>query len=111
MPRGGRYRKRITIQEKTVTQNEFGEEEITWTTAASAWASSAPMNGREFIETGREVAELWTRFYIRYRADVTFTPAMRITDADSRIYDIEAVHNVSDRNQEILFLCRESVDA
>jgi len=79
---------------------------------ATVWASKAPMNGREFLDAQREVAELWTRFYIRYRSDITITPAMRIsTDSGAHLYDIQAVQNVNDKNQELLILCREVVDA
>jgi head-tail adaptor len=33
--RAGRLRHRVVIQRKTVTQNAFGEEVITWTTVGT----------------------------------------------------------------------------
>lgn len=105
----GPLRTRITIQQKgTPARDEFRAEVITWAAVATVWAEEMPMNGRELIEARREVGEMWTRFRIRYRTGLN--SAMRISkDAGARIFDIQNIQNVDDRNRELVITCREVV--
>ena len=101
----GRLRHRVTIQEKVVTRDTFGEEVITWTDVATVWGSVEPMRGREFME-GRQVeAEVSTRIRIRYFPDGV-EPEDRVS-YDGRVFDILAVIEVEERHREMQLMCRE----
>ena len=101
----GRLRHRVTLQEKVVTRNTFGEEEITWTDIDTVWGSVEPMRGREFME-GRQIeAEVTTRIRIRYYPD-GIEPEDRVVYG-SITYDILAIIHVFERNREMQLMCRE----
>jgi SPP1 family predicted phage head-tail adaptor len=102
--RAGRIRNRVTIEEKTVVQNDYGEETITWSEYDVVWGSIEPLRGREFAEAERAGAEVTTRIVMRYRSGVV--PEMRATEGDNT-YDIISVVNVDNRDREMLLMCRE----
>lgn len=102
--RAGRLRHRVTIQSKTVTQNSYGEEVITWTDVDTVWASIEPLRGREFEELRRAGADLTTRIVMRYQAGIV--PEMRATEG-GHTYDILSVVNVEERDRELHLMCRE----
>ena len=102
--RAGDLRHRVTIQEKQVTKNSYGEEVITWQDVATVWAAVEPLRGREFLEAQRAGAEVTTRIRIRHRDGIR--PEMRVVRG-SQIYDIEAVINVGGRGRELHLMCKE----
>lgn len=103
--RAGQLRERVTIQQKVVTQNAFGEEVITWTTFATTWADVEPLTGREFIEQARREAEISYKVTIRYRTGIV--PYMRIS-WESKTLRIEAVMPDGIKRQ-IMLMCSEVV--
>ena len=109
----GDRRRRLTIQEKgTPSRDAAGGEVISWSEVATMWAKEVPYSGREFMASAREHAEQYTRFSIRWRGDISVTPAMRCTlDSGSRVFDILSVSNVEGRNVEWLLTCREQIES
>ena len=67
----GRYRERITLQQKTLTTSASGEQQETWATLATVWAQVLPISGREMAQAGAVMSETVYRVRIRYRADVS----------------------------------------
>lgn len=104
--RAGRLRHRVTIQQKTVSQDGYGAEVITWADVATVWASVEPLRGREFLDTRREGAEVSTRIVIRYRAGIV--PEMRVTFGD-HVYDLLSVVHVEERARELQLMCKELI--
>lgn len=106
--RAGDLRHRLTIQQKSVTQNTYGEEIATWSTLTIVWGSVEDLSGREFYES-RQVpaAEVTTRVRIRYRSDVE--PTMRVIHG-SRTLEIVAVLEPEGRKRETVLMCREVVE-
>jgi SPP1 family predicted phage head-tail adaptor len=102
--RAGTLRHRVTIQEKNVTQNDYGEEVITWDEMDVLWAAVEPLSGREFLEAQRAGAEVTTRIRIRHQDGIV--PEMRVVWGD-HVYDIEAVIAIEERQREIHLMCRE----
>lgn len=105
--RAGRLRHRITIQDKTVVQNSFGEEDITWTEFATVWASVEPLRGREFLDGRMVTAEVTTRIRIRHLDGVR--PEMRVVHGSTN-YDVLAVIHLEERNREDQLMCQEIVN-
>jgi SPP1 family predicted phage head-tail adaptor len=105
--RAGDLKERITIQDKTVTRNDFGEEIITWTTFATRWAAVEPLRGQEFIEGRQLVAQVSTRFRVRYLDGVK--PEMRVSYRD-RVFAIIGVVHPFENQRELHLMCEEQVD-
>jgi len=103
----GKLRHRVTIQSKTVVQDAYGEETITWGTFATVWANVEPLRGREFLEGRQVMAEVSTRITMRYYAGVK--PEMRAVYG-SITYDILAVIHVESREREMQLMCQEIVE-
>ena len=104
--RAGRLRHRVTIQNYTESQNTFGETTKTWADYATIWAAIEPVKGREFWESQQVNAEITTKITMRYLAGVK--PKMRVLD-DNRIFEIDSVINVDERNRELQLLVKENV--
>ena len=102
--RAGRLRQRVTIQQKSATQNSYGEEVVTWSDVATVWGSVEPLRGQEFIEIRRAGAEVTTRIVLRYRSGIE--PEMRVTYG-AHTYDVMSVIHVEERQRELQLLCRE----
>lgn len=100
----GELRHRVTIEEKTVTKDSYGGEEVTWSEVATVWAAVEPLQGREFLDGRRLEAEISTRIRMRYRSGVL--PGMRVTWGD-HTYDVEAVIEHESRRRELRLMCRE----
>ena len=108
MTNAGWLRHRITIQDKSVARNAYGEEVITWTEVATVWAAVWPIRGREYMEAQQQQADVTHRVMIRYRTDVV--PTMRITWG-SRTFMIESVIEVRSARRDMELICRELVES
>jgi len=107
MIRAGELRHRVTIQQNNnPTRGSSGEEIPNWQDVATVWAAVEPLRGREFFESQQVNAEVTTRIRIRYRSGIA--PTMRAVYGN-RIFDIQAVINVDERNRELHLMCREEV--
>lgn len=103
----GPLRHRVNIQRPVPTQNDFGEEIITWSTLASVWANVLPASGREsYIPSGeQQLAVITHRVQLRYRTDLG--PKMRVVWED-RSLDIESVQDPTGKRAYLMVLCREN---
>lgn len=100
----GKLRHRLTLEASTDTNNTRGEPIPTWSTVANVWAAIDPISGREGLAADQMYASATHRIRIRYRAGVI--PKMRFTKG-SRVFDINAVLNVDERNREMVCLATE----
>jgi SPP1 family predicted phage head-tail adaptor len=104
--RAGLMRHRITIEAPTETQGPDGSFVRTWNAFLSAWASIEPLTGREYFAAQREQADVSHRIRMRYMDGITHK--MRVS-IGSRIFEIESVINVGERNCELILMCREVI--
>lgn len=102
--RAGELRYFITIQQRSVTRDDFGAESATWSTFSSVWAKVSPLSGREMEHAQAIHSDTTHQVTIRYLAGVT--PEMRIQH-DSRTLEILSVRNIDERNIQLGLLCRE----
>ena len=105
--RAGWLRHRVEILAKEASQNGFGEEVVTWVTAATVWASVEPLRGREYIEAKQGQVEVSHRVVMRWHEGVG--PEMRLRIAGGRVLEIESVINPLERNERLELMCREAV--
>ncbi len=103
--RAGELRHQITLQSPSKTQNTFGEEVITYSTAATAWAHIETLSESEYLDQQRAGASLTHKVTIRNRSDVE--PTWRVV-WDARTFEISAV--LSDNlGREMTLMCSEVV--
>jgi len=99
----GRLRKLITIQQQSITSDEYGAQVITWSSfGVDRWAQIEPLNGREYFAGQQFQSKVDTRFTMRYSTGIT--PKMRIF-YNSMAYDIESIININERNRELQLMC------
>ncbi len=91
-----------------MTQNDFGEEVITWNDVATLWASIEPIRGREYIELRQAQADVTTRIRIRHYAGLT--PSMRIEHSGRTFEIVAPPKNVAERDIQMELMCREAID-
>ena len=87
--RSGKLRHRITIQERSKSQDATtGEEVKTWINFATVSASIEPLSVKDLLAAQGVKSEMTARITIRYLDDIT--PDMRILYRD-KTYNIEGV--------------------
>lgn len=92
--RAGRLDRKITILERVIEKNSFGEHVASYDSLATVCAEAKPASGSERYVAQQFVAEITHIFTIRYRNDVT--PLNRIR-FDGRDFDILAVLEIGRR--------------
>lgn len=102
----GKLRHDIQIQSSANAQDGYGEQSKVWTTEESVFASIQPMRGQELLEFQQMNVELSHRIIIRHTDNAT--PANRIKFG-TRIFDINVVRNINERNIMQELLCKEKV--
>ncbi len=103
----GLLTERVTLDEPSITRNEYGEEVHTWSTRMQVWAHVAPITGREALAANQPIATIDTRITTHY------TDALEAVDARWRarhrgiVYQLVAPPvNRDMRNESIELLCR-----
>lgn len=102
----GRLRHRIVIQERTDTQDSYGEPIPAWTTWAEVWAAVEPQSGQEATIALSQQSEARIRVRIRIRYRTGLSTLMRVS-WQSRIFQIEAISEVNTNRREIHLICYE----
>lgn len=107
MIKAGKYRHLVTIRQAPTdaTRDEYGERIGTGAVLASVWAEKQDWSGRETIESGRETPMVYTRFVMRYRADVL---ADMTVDFDNKTWRIDSVMDKDGRGTEITLMCKRN---
>jgi SPP1 family predicted phage head-tail adaptor len=103
----GEYRHIITIQQKTGTQNDYGEEIIEdWVDVITTRAGIYPINGKEFFAAEKTNSEVTHKVNMRYIPNKHITPDMRVKFGN-RYFHIVSVINFQEKNVELQLLCKE----
>jgi SPP1 family predicted phage head-tail adaptor len=92
--RSGRLDRRLTLQRRTLIENDYGEAVETWTDLATVWAEKIPVRGAERYAAMQTVAEVDCKFRIRYRRGVT--PLDRVV-CEGITYDVQGVLEIGRR--------------
>ncbi len=103
----GELRHRIAIQAATETAGPLGEVTQTWATVITVSASIAPLRGKEKVQGDQVSAE--ATHMVKMRFNSTVTPAHRLLFS-SRIFDINHIANIEERNKLLELTCTEAVD-
>ena len=102
----GKLDRKITIQIRSISQNDYGEAIAAFSSSASVWAMiETQPRGKEKVSNGIETSQQIINFLIRYSTDVN-----DVTNGDrvlynSQYYDIESVQEVG-RNLSLRLICK-----
>jgi len=90
MPRAGKLRNFITIQQATEAADSLGQPIPSWSTYAQVWAGLDADSGSETFGSDVRTGRVSGRFWTRSDDALTIVPKMRIV-LGSRTFDIDAV--------------------
>ena len=105
--RAGRLRHQVVIQTPTETNDSQGQAIKSWGTFATVHAAVEPMSGREYFGASQINADTSTKITIRWLSGIT--AKMRVS-YDSKLYNIEAIRNIGERDRQIELMCSEGVN-
>lgn len=106
--RAGQLRHRVEFQERGETRGTQGSIAESWTTLAFRYAKIVPLAGSELINAQQIVNTVTHRVELRYWVDLT--AKLRIV-FKGRVFGIENVINLDERNIEQHCFCTEEVAA
>ena len=86
----GRLRHVVTLQQKSVTHDEFGAEIETWSTVATLYAELDPYSLRERLTMRRQAGESVIGFRIRSSLSVSVGKRLVFDGENYDIVDIDA---------------------
>lgn len=92
--RAGRMDRLITIQQRSDSQDSYGQPVPSWSTLAEVWADKKDVKASERFASEQRIAEQTTVFRIYWRDDVT--AKMRVS-YDGKVYDINGVAEIGRR--------------
>lgn len=104
--KSGKLRHSISIEKKVMFRNSFGEEEITYEPFCLAYASIEPIGGREYFLAQQTQAQVDYKFTLRYRSGIR--PDFRIVWGE-RIFNIQSILNMEERNIQLTIYAKEFV--
>jgi len=102
----GALRHYVKLQHATYVQDSSGATTETWTDIANIWAQIKPLSGRQMDIAKQAQSEVTHEIIVRYRENVT--PDKRIKYG-SRIFYIESVMNIEERNNWLILRCKEYI--
>lgn len=70
MMKAGALDQRVTLQERSVTTDDYGQDAIVWVDIATVWAQCQALRGREFFAAAQTQQEQTVKVRIRYRAGI-----------------------------------------
>lgn len=96
----GQLNRRIELQQATEPRDPTGGIDREWTTIVQRWAQIIPLRGQEKFEAAQIEAQTNIKFRIRYYQPIDATWRIK---KGSRIFNIQGIVNIGDRNyaQEI----------
>ena len=102
----GLLRKRLTLQQRSKSQDSYGQPLLTWSDVATVWGEIVPLSGSESVSADSLQASTSHQITIRYRSGVN--TALRIKYG-VRLFDIQNVLNQDERNKTLTLLCIEGL--
>lgn len=102
----GRMRYRIKLESATNTVDTGGGMTQVWATLANIYANIKPISGTETFRQGKVSSDTTHELTIRYRSDIS--TKYRICYG-SRIFSIQSILNIDERDRFMKLSCKEGV--
>jgi len=98
---------RVIIEQATVTANEFSEEEKSWSHYCIRWANVLPLRGEETFSAAQEQTVVSHKIDMAYDSKTKNITANMRVNFNNRLFDIESVINIGERNHTLELSCQE----
>lgn len=95
--RAGKLNRRVTIQRKSITQSDSGEEIITWEDVATVWAGLKFERGSERFAIKQIVGQSVVTFQVRWSRTVSELTSEHQILFDGREFDVQDVREIDRR--------------
>ena len=107
----GNLRKRITLQQKTGAQDDFGQAVISWVNIATVWAEVEAASGDEALHGKQVESEVKSKVTVRYRSELADPRAVNAWRFafDGRTLDIQACLYQDMKKRYVVLLCSEGL--
>lgn len=104
----GKLRHRLGLQNKTTTQNAYGEPVDTYTTSTTVWGSINPLSAQEAINAQQANMEITHKVTIRYSA-TTATYVLGTTRIlfGTRVFEVTSITKPDEIKEQYELLCKE----
>lgn len=99
----GKLRDRVEIQSKQKTQNEFGEEAISYITVLTAWARVLTKSAREIFNSGLN-NEIDYKVLLRHNEQIV--PEMVVV-WNGKTLEIVSVLDADEKRKFMFLICKE----
>ena len=108
----GTLRKRITLQQQSLSVDSYGQQVITWTDVATVWASLEPSVGRELVAAQAVRLDQPTTITIRWQGAFGSPRAVAAMRAvyNGRTFNIHSVENEDERNVLLTLIASEGLN-
>lgn len=110
--RSGSLNRRISIQQRSTTNNTFGEQSTTWSTVATVWGEISPLSARELMAAQAVQSEVSHQITVRYQAifaNPKTVAGMRAV-YNGRIFNIHGSMNQDERNRVVVLSASEGLN-
>lgn len=109
--RAGTLRHTVSIQQRSSTIDAVGDVSDSWTTLITARAEIRPLNARELFAAQATQSEVTHQVTVRNRSELAApkTAAAYRVLFGSRVFDVQGVMNIDERNREVRMLCSEGL--
>ena len=102
----GRLRRKLLIQQRSVTNDGLLGQTGTFTTVLTTWGSVSAKNSSALLQllAGQQMAQTVYDIIIRYPPSIAIEPGMRVVDG-ARVYSISNVNDTDERHRMLHLAC------
>jgi SPP1 family predicted phage head-tail adaptor len=104
----GRYRHKIRIQNKNISNDIEGIPTDEWKDYAAFWSSFEAVNGSKYFNAAASSSQINTVFYIRYPKKLQIDATMRVVYLGKN-YNIKYVIDTNGEHRELQLACMEEI--
>jgi SPP1 family predicted phage head-tail adaptor len=102
----GSFKKRATIQRRTVSQNSYGEYTETWTTIGTRWIELLPLSSVEILGEPGATPIATHKFALRRWDEIDHATRFLV---DGNYYYVASIYDLDCRRVNVGGLCRVEV--
>lgn len=102
----GKLRHQISLLKPIIVKDALGQEVEKLEVQKTVWASIEPLSGKEYFSTKQINSEATVKITIRYIESLL---PHWVVQFGQRVFNIEAIINLEERNRYLQLLCSEKV--
>lgn len=100
----GLLRNKIVIERETITKNNVGGYDSSWSTHLTPFAFIKPLSGSEVVRHRQLQSDISHKIYMRYEQDIIAKDRIKY---GTREFQIRAVINIEERDKWLELICVE----